>query len=494
MHLPQIALFKFIGGHGIDGGGGHFRCQCHEGFIGRLIFNQRLQRGIAAVGLFDDGRILIISQIVADTGEAGRDRIDPLPYRQIGLGHGEGHQQGAAVQAILILGKIHLPVPHHGAEILLQNFIALVVAPGLELGVVHHGTGHSGFGNAPGIIDLLQLIPHQIGHTGIHPHTALQGRPNVEVGHISRSRFLPLGSFQRLIQAGGCFQHGNAQVLQLPCQLVFLRAVQQETEIQMEGVHHGVHRHIIGDLGVTVILIGFKKLGAVGRRDQKQILFQQFRFLFGEVELIQIDHIGKGFRRSVGRHRRLRRRNIRLLKFQQLHSGSGLRRERIRHLQPLFRFCRFCRFFRHYNRFFRCCGRFFRCCGRFFRCYGRLLRLVLFRLFHYRRFLFQTGFRLLRRLLQQGCRADDHRRAGCHGQHRFPDPAVCFSAPVSVGFLDQSLIDFAHGINKIFLFHRSNPSLMRYSRNACRVRYRELFAVPTAMPQSSAICRTESKK
>ena len=61
----------------------------------------------------------------------------------------------------------------------------------------------------------------------------------------------------------------------------------------MVGVHHGVHCDEIGDQIIPVILVQFKELVGETGGDHEHIFFQQGQFLLGEIELIQIDHIGE---------------------------------------------------------------------------------------------------------------------------------------------------------------------------------------------------------
>ena len=123
--------------HGVDGRRVHLPHQGGEGLVGCLVGGEVLQGWHGAVGRLDGRGILIVPQVVAGAGEEGSHGVEHLPGGKGRLPESQGHQQGAAVEPLRVLGKVDLAVPHHGPEVRLQHRITLVVAPGLELAVVH---------------------------------------------------------------------------------------------------------------------------------------------------------------------------------------------------------------------------------------------------------------------------------------------------------------------------------------------------------------------
>ena len=294
--------------HGVDGRGRHLREQGAVNFKGLGVLHQGARIGQAAIGRLDGRAVLIVGEIVALPGEEGRHHINPLPQRQSIAGEGQVHQQGAAVQIGILLGEVYLAVPHHGPEIGLQGRVALVIAPGLELAVVDVLRRQGRLQDLSRRHDRLKFRLGQ--RRGIRRHlgfAVLELGCHGKIGHVAKGCPLPDRTRQGVILRLRRLQQGLAQGQQIAGQVLLLGAVQKETEIEVVGVHHGIHRHKVRHLEIAVFLVALEKLALVAGLDKELILRQERLVAVGEVELIEVFHVGQIRRHLVGRHRSLYR-------------------------------------------------------------------------------------------------------------------------------------------------------------------------------------------
>ena len=89
------------------------------------------------------------------------------------------HQQGAPVQILVAMCKVHAAVPHHGAEIRLQIRVAVIISSRLILCVILlHRTVTTvkkrRYLNARSIIDQRQLLRYRIRHIVRHLCAAIE--------------------------------------------------------------------------------------------------------------------------------------------------------------------------------------------------------------------------------------------------------------------------------------------------------------------------------
>ena len=290
---------------GIDGGRIHLPDQLDKARIGLFVGRQRVRAGNAAIGLLDGRLILIIAKVVTGSGKEGGHGVDLLPGIEVRVQHRQRHQQRAAVEAVVLLREVDLAVPHHGAEVALERLVALIVAARLELAVVQEIARQLRNVNAGGGIDGAALLRGHIRRIVRElARRLLQACRNGEKGHVAQRGVLPLCALQLLVLLLAGRKHRAAQLRQLRSQLIFLRPVEEQAEIQVIGVHQGIDRHEIRDLEVTVILIQLEKFIAVPACDDKEVLRQLLLGFVGKpAELIEIYKAAQ-----VRRHRILRQR------------------------------------------------------------------------------------------------------------------------------------------------------------------------------------------
>ena len=169
----------------------------------------------------------------------------------------QSHQKSRPVLCLIILGEISPSIPHHGAEVLLQLLISLVIATGFILGVILHSSGQWGFHNAPGIPDkLLLLFRNGFRISGkvcrILPHQLCAYRKE---SNIHQCCILPLCSGKLFILLQRIHIHPSAELPGEIREIIHFRIFLQQGKIQMIGVHHGIGGYKNGNLCIAALLI-----------------------------------------------------------------------------------------------------------------------------------------------------------------------------------------------------------------------------------------------
>ena len=295
-HEPEaLALLNRVGvgivphGNGVDRRSSRLPRECMKFLPSGVVARQVGRTRHAGIAALHKRRILVVSVVVARSSKERGHRVDLRPRVERAVVEQKCDEQGAAVEVLVLLGKVDAPIPHHRAEIPLESRIALVIAARLILRIILHCAGNRRIRDAGRLIHKRDLGICQLGHIGRHADLeTLQARAHSEERHVAHGRALPFGAAQNLQLVIRALHERGTQILQLRGQIGALGVLKQVAEIEMVGVQHRVGCDEVRHHRVAVRLVCLKEFLARTLEHAEKAMLPQHVEL-GVVEVVPIE-------------------------------------------------------------------------------------------------------------------------------------------------------------------------------------------------------------